>query len=283
MVNTLLATKKNMTSAYDTRGRRVGATVLEVKPNFVTQIKNVDQKDGYTAIQLGTGTKKSVKKPQQGHTKKAGVSQNVRWLREVKVESTDDIQSGQEIKVNQIFTKGDLVKVTGTSKGKGFAGGVKRFGFAGGPKTHGQSDRHRAPGSSGSGTTPGRVYKGKRRPGHMGVDTVSYLNLEVLAVDKANNLLTIKGGVPGFAGNLVSITKLGHVKGHTPEVEEEVPAESAESAESDLPVTEENLSPETVAEVEALAVPEATEEVEAMNQPAGESVEPEKTEEGETK
>src|SRR4051812_1651472 len=113
MVDTLLATKKNMTSGYDLAGHRVGATILEDKPNFVTQIKNMDTKDGYTAIQLGTGTKKSVKKPQQGHSKKAGVSHNVRWLREVRVDSTDDVQAGQEININQVFTKGDLVQVTG--------------------------------------------------------------------------------------------------------------------------------------------------------------------------
>ena len=231
MIDTLLAVKKQMTSGYDIRGRRVGATVLEVRPNFITHIKNMDTKDGYTAIQLGTGTKKSVKKPQLGHIKKVGVSQKVRWLREVKVEATDDVQPGQEIKVNEIFVKGDLVKVTGTSKGRGFAGGVKKFGFKGGPKTHGQSDRERAPGSSGSGTTPGRVYKGKRRPGHMGVETVSYWNLEVLAVDKDNNLLTVKGGIPGFSGNLVRIQKQGHVKGHTPEPEISEESEKSEQSE----------------------------------------------------
>jgi large subunit ribosomal protein L3 len=278
MINTLLAVKKQMTSGYDIRGRRVGATVLEVRPNFVTHIKNADTKDGYSSIQLGTGIKKSVRKPQQGHLKKAGVSQNVRWLREVRLEdgrrkidkneanlqTADDLNLGQEIKVNDVFVKGDLVKVTGTSKGRGFAGGVKRFNFRGGPKTHGQSDRHRAPGSSGSGTTPGRVYKGKRRPGHMGVETVSYMNMEVLNVDLPNNLVTVKGGIPGYAGNLVLIQKQGHVKGHVPEpeVSDEIGTSenqnTGESEQAELPVTAENLSPETVAAVETAGVPESS-------------------------
>ena len=179
MVNTLLGTKKGMTSTYDYRGRRVGATIVSLAPNMVTQIKTVDT-DGYASVQLGIAEKKSVKKPQQGHLKKAGVKENTRFLREVRVDSTDDVQSGQEIKASDVFHAGDLVKVQGVSKGKGFQGTVRRHGFHGGPKTHGQSDRHRAPGSIGQGTTPGRVYKGKKMSGHMGVDTVSIKNLEII-------------------------------------------------------------------------------------------------------
>lgn len=223
MVNTLLGIKKNMTSTYDARGRRVGATVLAVGPNFVTQVKDAE-KDGYKAVQLGFGTKKSVGKPQIGHAKKAGLEQKIRWFREVRG-AEGNLQPGQELKVGQVFSAGDSVKVTATSKGKGFAGGVKRYGFAGGPKTHGQSDRHRAPGSIGQTTTPGRVYKGKRMAGHMGVDRVSVRGLEVVGVDKQNNLLVVKGAVPGPSGSLVVVTKLGKIRGYTPPPEEKVEEE----------------------------------------------------------
>lgn len=219
MVTTLIGIKKNMTSTYDARGRRVGATVLEVLPNLVTQVKHKEDKDGYEAVQLGYGTRKSVKKPQLGHLKKAGIEQKVNFLREVALKGSD-VNPGEEIPVNKVFAKGDEVKVTGTSKGRGFQGGVKRYNFRGGKRTHGQSDRMRAPGSIGSGTTPGRVLKGKRMAGHMGNDQVSVKGLEVIAVDKTNGLLTVKGGIPGPAGSLVMITKLGKIKGYTPPPEE---------------------------------------------------------------
>ncbi len=220
-----------MTSVYDARGRRVGATILQVTPNYITQIKTSDGNDGYDSVQIATGSKKSVRNPQKGHFKKAGVDQNLRWVKEVRVTDSSDVQAGQELQVAQIFAKGDSVRVTGVSKGRGFQGGVKRYNFAGGPKTHGQSDRHRAPGSIGSGTTPGRVYKGKRMAGHYGSDTFSILNLEVISVDKASNLITVKGSVPGFNGGMVKITKLGKIKNYIappepePEEEEEVVVE----------------------------------------------------------
>ena len=203
-----------MTSTYDSRGRRVGATILEIGPNFITQLNP-------HSVQLGMGSKKSVKKPQIGHAKKAGLDQKIRWFREVKTES-EDLKPGTEIKLDQVFSIGDALKVMGTSKGKGFAGVVKRHGFHGGPKTHGQSDRHRAPGSIGSGTTPGRVYKGKKMAGHMGAVQVSTRGLEVVGIDKEKNLLTIKGAVPGATGGLVVVTKLGRIKGYTPPPEEKV-------------------------------------------------------------
>lgn len=211
-----------MTSTYDSRGRRVGATAVQISPNFVTQV-NPD------SVQLGIGTKKSVKKPQLGHGKKAGIEQPIRWFREVPSTSSGqvDIKPGQEIKLDQVFSKGDSVKVTGTSKGKGFQGGVRRHGFHGGPKTHGQSDRHRAPGAIGSGTTPGRVYKGKKMAGHMGSERSSAKNLEVVGLDKTKNVLLIKGAVPGATGGLVMITKLGRIKGYTPPPEEKPEEESA--------------------------------------------------------
>ncbi|MBI2018353.1 50S ribosomal protein L3 [Candidatus Daviesbacteria bacterium] len=226
MINSLLGIKKNMTSTYDSRGRRVGATVVEIQPNLVTQIKATDGKDGYDAVQLGIGSKKSVKKPQLGHGKKVGIEKPIRWFREIRImnpkSSLEDLQPGQDIKLDQVFSIGDAVKVSGTSKGKGFQGGVRRHGFHGGPKTHGQSDRHRAPGAIGSGTTPGRVYKGKRMAGHMGNTQASIKNLEIVGLDKEKNLLMVKGGIPGPTGRLVKITKLGRIKGYTPPPEEKV-------------------------------------------------------------
>ena len=231
-----------MTSTYDARGRRVGATVIEISPNSVTQVKTKDGKDGYNAIQLGFGTKKSTKKPQIGHAKAAGVEGKIRWFREVPTsprfrgvssdEVATDIKPGQEILVGQVFSVGDSVKVTGTSKGKGFLGGVGRYGFHGGPKTHGQSDRHRAPGSIGAGTTPGRVYKGKRMAGHTGVDAVSIKGLEVIKIDKEKNEILIKGGIPGFTGALVEITKLGKIKGYTPPPEEKEVQNDSENSDT---------------------------------------------------
>lgn len=234
-----------MTSTYDARGRRVGATVLELGPNYITQIKLAEGKDGYQAIQLGFSSKKSVRKPQLGHIKKAGLIQQFRWLREMRLQGTGDseqleeMKPGQEIKIGQVFSIGDAVKVTGVSKGRGFAGVVKRHGFAGGPKTHGQSDRHRAPGSIGAGTTPGRVYKGKRMAGHMGAATVSYRGLEVVAIDKESNLITIKGAVPGAAGSLVTVENIGKIKGYTPPPEEKPDEEELESSAMNQELREE--------------------------------------------
>ncbi|MBI3109718.1 50S ribosomal protein L3 [Candidatus Daviesbacteria bacterium] len=226
MVNTLLGIKKNMTSTYDSRGRRVGATILEIDPNFITQINA-------NSVQLGFGTKKSVKKPQIGHAKKAGIEQPIRWFREIR-DDGQDLKPGQDIKLDQVFSIGDAVRVTGTSKGKGFQGGVRRHGFHGGPKTHGQSDRHRAPGSIGSGTTPGRVYKGKKMAGHMGAVKASVRNLEVVGVDREKNLLIVKGGVPGATEGLLMVTKLGRIKGYTPPPEEK-PEEEGPSPEASAP------------------------------------------------
>ncbi len=230
MINTLLGTKKDMTSTYDSRGRRVGATVVQILPNFVTQVKTEGGKDGYNDVQLGYGTKKSVRKPQLGIGKKAGIEQPIRWFREVK-KGDEDLKPGTEIKLDQVFSIGDAVKVSADSKGKGFQGGVRRHGFHGGPKTHGQSDRLRAPGAIGSGTTPGRVYKGKKMAGHMGTTQVSVKNLEVVGLDKTNNLLVVKGAVPGYVGSLVMVTKLGRIKGYTPPPEEK-PEEEEEQTES---------------------------------------------------
>jgi|SRR3989344_1500248 len=251
MITTMLGIKKGMTSTYDSRGRRVGATMVQITPNWVTQVNPL-------SIQLGFGTKKSVKKPQLGHSKKAGIETPIRWFREVRGQ-TEDMKPGTEIKLNQVFSKGDSIKVSAISKGKGFQGGVRLHGFAGGPKTHGQSDRHRAPGSIGSGTTPGRVYKGKKMAAHMGNNQVSTKGLEVVEIDLAENLITIKGAVPGPIGGLVTVTKLGRIKGYTPppeeKPEEEDESESAEQRTSELENAEEQVAEttESVAEVEETA------------------------------
>lgn len=268
MINTLLGIKKEMTATYDSRGRRVGATVVQVTPNFVTQIKTAAGKDGYDAVQLGLGTKKSVKKPQIGHAKKAGLDKTIRWFRETRIirpsfgskdtesKVVEGLKPGQEINLSQVFSIGDTVKVSGISKGKGFQGGVRRHGFHGGPKTHGQSDRLRAPGAIGSGTTPGRVYKGKKMAGHMGADKVSVKNLEIVGLDKVKNLLLVKGGIPGSVEGLVMITKLGRVKGYTPPPEEkpseEEQVETTQGAgeQKAEKVTEEAPQPETEKEGE---------------------------------
>lgn len=233
-----------MTATYDSRGRRVGATIVEISPNYITQLNKL-------SVQLGYGTKKSVKKPQIGHVKKAGLDQKIRWFREVKTEDQDlkpgteasNISLGQEIKLDQVFSIGDALKITGTSKGKGFAGVVKRHGFAGGPRTHGQSDRLRAPGAIGSGTTPGRVYKGKKMAGHMGGAQVSTRGLEVVGIDKEKNLLTVKGAVPGATGGLIMVTKLGRIKGYTPPPEEKI--EETPSSETSAVGSTESASGQT--------------------------------------
>ncbi len=227
MISSLLGTKKGMAVSYDARGRRVGVTMIEVTPNLVTMVKKSGEKDGYNSVQLGTGSRRTINKPLEGLLKKRGFTERVQYLRDVRVDEAD-VKEGSAISLNQVFSKGDSVKVTGVSKGKGFQGGVRRYGFAGGPKTHGQSDRHRAPGSIGQTTTPGRVYKGKRMAGHMGMETVSVRNLEVIGVDRKNNILTVKGGIPGYRGSLLMVTLLGKIKGYTPPPEEKEEEEEPE-------------------------------------------------------
>ncbi len=201
MIQAMVGKKLGMTQVFDDSGVVYPATVIECGPNVVTQIKT-DEKDGYEAVQLGFGLDKRLNRPEQGHRKASGFQS--RDLREVKADSYDDLEIGQVFKAD-VFKPGQMVDVTGTSKGRGFQGGVKRHGFAGGPKTHGQSDRLRAPGSIGSSATPGRVYKGTRMAGRMGNDRVTVLSLEVLRVDPERNLLVVKGSVPGHNDSLVIV------------------------------------------------------------------------------
>jgi large subunit ribosomal protein L3 len=201
MIQAMVGKKLGMTQVFDDSGVVYPATVIECGPNVVTQIKTEDQ-DGYQAVQLGFGLDKRLNRPEQGHRKASGFQS--RDLREVKADSYDDLEIGQVFKAD-VFKPGQMVDVTGTSKGRGFQGGVKRHGFAGGPKTHGQSDRLRAPGSIGSSATPGRVFKGTRMAGRMGNDRVTVLSLEVLRVDPERNLLVVKGSVPGHNDSLVIV------------------------------------------------------------------------------
>lgn len=198
----ILGKKLGMGQIFSDDGQAIPVTAIQAGPCVVTQVKTKEN-DGYNAVQLGFGKAKHLNKPTKGHLKNLGA---FKYLREVRVEDTSDIKPGSLVDVG-IFQLGELVKVTGTSKGKGFAGVVKRHGFAGGPKSHGQSDRHRAPGSIGAGTDPGRVIKGLRMAGHLGNRQVTVRNLEVVKVDPEANLLLVKGAVPGARNALLLIQK----------------------------------------------------------------------------
>lgn len=204
----ILGKKVGMTQVFDEKGEVVPVTVIEAGPCFVVQIKTVER-DGYTAVQLGfeETEPRRLTKPQLQHLQKSGLPA-LRNLREFRM-SADDVarlgfEEGHKVSVD-IFEAGEYVDVSGTSKGRGFAGVVKRYGFSGGPKTHGQSDRHRAPGSIGACTTPGRVFKGKRMPGRMGGDRITAQGLKVVVVDPERNLMAVRGSVPGAKNGLVLI------------------------------------------------------------------------------
>ena len=202
MKKAILGKKVGMTQIFDKNGRAIPVTVVEAGPCTVVQVKTKDA-DGYEAIQLGFGEVKEKKliKPTKGHFTKANVTPK-KHLREFRLEEIS-YNVGDEIKAD-IFTAGEAVDVTGTSKGKGFQGVIKRHGQSRGPMGHG-SMYHRRPGSMGSTSTPGRVYKGKNLPGHMGVETVTVQNLEIVKVDLDKNVLLIKGSVPGNKGAILKI------------------------------------------------------------------------------
>jgi large subunit ribosomal protein L3 len=203
MLKGLIGKKVGMTQIFDDTGVAIPVTLIEAGPCFVTQVRNAES-DGYSAVQLGFGETKPKRLTggQLGHLKRNNLSP-LRFLREFRVKDPE-VAEGDQLTV-AVFEVGERVDVVGTSKGKGFQGGVKRYGFRGGPKTHGQSDRWRAPGSRSSTTTPGRVYKGSRGPGHMGDDRVTTQNLKVVLVDPERNLLGVRGAVPGPRGGLVLI------------------------------------------------------------------------------
>jgi large subunit ribosomal protein L3 len=198
----LIGKKVGMTQLFDDSGKAIPVTVIEAGPCYVTQVRTVDQ-DGYKAVQLGFEETKTQRLSggELGHLKKNELPA-LRFLREFRTD--EELEEGQTLTV-EVFEEGERVDVVGRSKGRGFAGVVKRWGFSGGPKTHGQSDRQRAPGSIGAGSTPGRVFKGKKMPGRMGNDTVTSQNLLISRIDPENNIIAVRGSVPGPKNGLVII------------------------------------------------------------------------------
>ena len=203
MKKAILTTKVGMTQIFGEDGVLTPVTVLQAGPCVVTQVKTVEN-DGYSAVQVGFGDirEKLVNKPKKGHFAKAGVP-NKRFVREFRLEDAESYTLGQEITAD-IFAAGDKVDATARSKGKGYQGAIKRYGQSRGPMTHG-SKYHRHAGSNGSATTPGRVFKGKHMPGHMGAVRVTVQNLEVVRVDAEKNIILVKGAVPGPKKSLVVI------------------------------------------------------------------------------
>lgn len=215
MIDTIVGTKIHQTQTYTEAGDRIPVTVISAAPLKVVSVRTLD-KNGYTAIEVAIGSRsaKNISKAVMGSLKKAGLDKNPpRFLREMRVaaitpEEAETLKPGSELKPVDILKPGDMIQVTGISKGKGFQGGVRRHHFKGGPRTHGQSDRERAPGSIGQTTTPGRVYKGKRMAGRMGNDKVTVKNLQVVSIDTDNNVMTIKGLVPGGRNSILMIQKM---------------------------------------------------------------------------
>lgn len=207
----LLGRKVGMTQVFEPTGVVVPVTAIELGPCFVTQVKTLER-DGYEAIQIGFGAAKKLNKPKAGHLMDRSDPRHpkslpsLRYLREIRPADPAQYTVGQQLDVS-IFAPGDFVDVVGTSKGKGYQGGVKRHHFRGGPRTHGQSDRHRAPGSVGAGTTPGRVLKGTRMAGRMGHERVTVQNLRVVLADPERNLLLVRGAVPGSRNGLLIVRR----------------------------------------------------------------------------
>lgn len=249
----VLGKKLDQTQAFLEDGTRVPVSVIDVKGNFVSQIKT-SEKEGYNSVQLAFGNKKKLNKATTGHLNKAGIKEQPRFFREIRAEEAVEIELGSNVDASTVLQPGDIVDVSGVSKGKGFAGGVKRFHFRGGPRTHGQSDRERAPGSIGQTTTPGRVYKGKKMAGKMGHQKSTVRNLEVIEVT-ADGVILIRGLVPGHINGLVMVKKVGENKKFVPlykEVKEE-PQEEKVEEQVQAPVEEVKTEEAPVQEVEAQA------------------------------
>jgi large subunit ribosomal protein L3 len=258
-----------MIQVFDKQGQLRGATVIEAGPCLITQIKT-EETDGYRAVQLGFGSARHTNKPMRGHLQRQG---DLRYLREFQVDDPGRHRVGERIGA-EIFQEGDQVDITGISKGRGFAGVVKRYGFRGGPRTHGQSDRHRAPGAIGAGNTPGRVFKGMRMAGHMGAEQVTVRNLEVLESNAARGMLLIAGAVPGARNGLIKIRyakkTLREARARRPEAAE---GEAAPAVEEEAPAaTEEQEKPE--AKAEEPAAEEARTEAEQPEEAAEDEAEP---------
>jgi large subunit ribosomal protein L3 len=214
-MNAIIGKKTAQTQAFLTDGTRIPVTVIDVLENTVLSVKT-QEKHGYNAVQLGYGSRKKAIKSLLGHAKKANLQSASLVVREVRVNPDDTLPVvGDLIGPESVFEPGDIVKITGVSKGKGFAGVVKKHHFRGGPRTHGQSDRERAPGSIGQTTTPGRVYRGKRMAGRMGHGKASVLNLEIVSVNISGGkkIVLVKGLVPGSVNSIVTIEKTGKLSG----------------------------------------------------------------------
>jgi len=198
----LIGRKRGMTQVFQPDGTMVAVSVLEVVPNMVTRLRTPDR-DGYAAVQLATDEKSKLSKPRAGQL---GDLPSLGTLREFRVDDVSGYEVGQTLAIGDVFADGDLVDVSGVSKGKGFAGHIKRHNFHRGPKTHG-SDHHREPGSIGPGTTPGRVYKGVRMAGHMGDEQATTKKVRVVRADAEKNLLLVMGSLPGARGSLILVRK----------------------------------------------------------------------------
>jgi len=234
-MKTIFGQKKTVSQKFLTDGTRIPVTFVEVIPNTIVAVKTIE-KEGYSSVQVGLNTKKNATKAEVGHAKKAKLEKAPLFLREVRMdESLPEV--GESIDVASVLQPGDIVDVTGMSKGKGFAGGVRRFHFKGGPRTHGQSDRERAPGSIGQTTTPGRVYKGKRMAGKMGFETVTIRNLMVVGIDGTE--LVLKGVIPGIPGSLITVTKVGVKKNFVPMIKPEIKEAKIEEAIEEVAVIQE--------------------------------------------
>jgi large subunit ribosomal protein L3 len=198
----LIGRKVGVTQVFQADGTMVAVSVLSVAPNTVTRLRT-PERDGYTAVQIGTEPSRKLSKPEAGQLRDLP---QVATIREFRVADVDGFSVGQTLSIGDLFSAGDLVDVTGISKGKGFAGHIKRHHFKRGPKTHG-SDHHRAPGSIGPGTTPGRVYKGMRMAGHMGDERVTIKKVRIVRTDPERNLLLVKGTLPGSRNALILVKK----------------------------------------------------------------------------
>ena len=200
----LIGKKVGMTCIYDDDGEQFPATIIEAGPCFVSQIKSV-KNDGYTAVQIGFGKDMKANKPKTNHFNKSGIDP-LKYLSEFRVSDSKNFILGEELNVN-VFNEGDIVNISGTSKGKGFAGVMKRHGFGGGRASHGKNSVMRKPGSVGAGADPSRIWKGKKMPGRYGGTKVTSKGLEILKIDKENNLLFVKGSVPGANNGLLTISR----------------------------------------------------------------------------
>ena len=246
-MDSIIGIKTEQSQRFLENGKRVPVTKVTVSNNVVTAIKT-SAKHGYSSVQIGMGKLKHPTKAQAGHAKKANLDYAPRTLKEIRLpqDAAEDIL-GTTIALETVFAPGDSVSVTGVSKGKGFAGVVKRYGFRGGPRTHGQSNRERHPGSIGAGTTPGRVYKGKRMGGHMGVDQVTIKNMTVVEVNAEEKTILIDGLVPGSVNSVVYVTKIGTDKKYVP-LQKSAEQLAKEAAESEKAAQEQSLEQERLAE-----------------------------------